>query len=223
MQFNTNTSDTTITVKDNVLDNVSEFCYLGHIIFNDNRNSTDLRISKATAKFQELSNVFCDHEVHLPIRKRLLKAFVRPRLTYATQSWRPSEAEFKKLEACWFGFLRRMVKAGFRNKPTEPASDTNFSLVYTNIDLLRITKCQPLRDFINTQHLKYIAHVCRRPNTNLTKLSLCMIPKVRYYRDPWINISTLLGGITIEQAKRETQSKTGFIRLLNKNYTSQEL
>ena len=44
----------------------------------------------------------------------------------------------KKLESCWHGFLRRMVKGGFRNKPTEPGNDTNFSLVYTNDDILRI-------------------------------------------------------------------------------------
>ena len=50
-----------------------------------------------------------------------------------------------------------------------------------------------------------------------------MTPKVPYYRDPWIGISKLLGDISITQAKRETQSKTGFLRLLSKNYRSEEL
>ena len=99
---------------------------------------------------------------------------MRPRLTYATQAWKPLEDEIKRL-VCWYGFLRRMVKGGFRNKPSD--GDINFSLVYTNNDLLRITKCTPLRDFINSQYLKYIAHACRRPNTNLTKLSLFIAPK----------------------------------------------
>ena len=223
MQFHTSTSDTSTVVGETILENVSEFCYLGHTIFNNGKKSTDLRIAKATAKFHELGNVFRDQDIHLSIRKKLLEACVRPRLTYATQSWRPLEEELKKLEACWCGFLRRMVKGGFRKKLTDEGSDTNFSLVYTNNDILRITKCQPLREFINTQYLKYIAHVCRRPNTNLTKLSLFLIPKASYYRDPWINISKLLGGITIQQAKRETQSKTGFIRLLNKMYIHEEL
>ena len=193
-------------------------CYLGHTIFNDNRNSTILRITKATAKFHELGNVLRDHEIHLSIRRKLLEACVRPSLTYATQSWRPKEQEIKKLEACWFGFLRRMVKGGFRRK--EPDNDLNFSFVYTNDDLQRIVNCQHIRDFINTQYLKYIAHVCRRPNTNLTKLSLFFIPRVSYYQDPWIKITKLLGDITIGQARRETQSKAGFIRLLKTNYTS---
>ena len=113
-----------------------------------------------------------------------------------------------------------MVKGGSRNKLTEPGNDTNFSLLYTNDDILRITKCRPLREFIDTQYLKYIAHVCHRPNTNLTKLSLFYTPKASYYRDLWINIYSLFGDISIEQAKRETQSKTGFIRLLQKHYSS---
>ena len=221
MQFNTNTLDASLTVDGIVLDNVNDFCYLGHTIFNDNRNSTELRISKATGKFHELENVLCDHEIHLPIRKKYLEACVRPRLCYATQSWKPTEDEIRKLESCWFGFLRRMVKGGYRKKP-DIGNDTNFALVYTNEDLLRITKSQPLKDFINTQYLKYIAHVCRCPNSNLTKLSLFMIPKCSYYRDPWIKISKLLGGIPVEQAKRETQSKTGFIGLIRTNLTSGE-
>ena len=114
-----------------------------------------------------------------------------------------------------------MVKGGYRKKP-DIGIETNFALVYTNEDLLRITKSQPLKDFINTQYLKYIAHVCRCPNSNLTKLSLFITPKCRYYRDPWIKISKLLGGIPVEQAKRETQSKTGFIGLIRKNLTSGE-
>ena len=117
--------------------------------------------------------------------KKFLEACVRPRLTYyAMQSGRASEIEIEKLESCCHGFLMRMVKEGFCNKPTESGNDTNFSLVYTKDDILRITKCRPLRDFIDTQYLKYIAHVCRRPNTNLTKLSLFYTPKASYYRDP---------------------------------------
>ena len=221
MQFNTGTDATTIKVGEAVLDNVCEFCYLGHTIYNDGRNSTALRIAKATAKFNELSDVLRDTDIHLSIRKKFLEASVRPRLAYATQAWKPLQEEIDKLEACWHGFLRRMVKGGFRKKT--PEGDTvNFSFVYTNEDLLRITKCQPIRDFINTQYLKYTAHVCRRPNTNLTKLSLFMIPTTPYYRDPWIQVSKLLGGISINQAKRETQSKTGFLRLLQLKFTPEE-
>ena len=91
MQFNTSTSDINLVIDGTELGNVSEFCYLGHTIFNDGRNSTDQRIAKATAKFYELKGVLCDREVHMPIRTKILEACVRPRLAYATQCWRPSE------------------------------------------------------------------------------------------------------------------------------------
>ena len=146
MQFNTGTDAAMIKVEEAVLDNVCEFWYLGHTIYTDGRNSTALRIAKATAKFNELSDVLRDTDIHLSIRKKFLEASVRPRLTYATQAWKPLQEEIDKLEACWHGFLRRMVKGGFRNKPSE-GDTVNFSFVYTNEDLLRITKCQPIRDF----------------------------------------------------------------------------
>ena len=56
MQFSTDTLDISIKVGDIVLDNVNDFCYLGHTIFNDDKNSTELRIPKATAKFH---GMFC--------------------------------------------------------------------------------------------------------------------------------------------------------------------
>ena len=162
----------------------------------------------------ELGNVLRDQEIHLSIRRHLLEACVRPILTYATQSWRPSEQQMKKLESCWRGFLRRMVKGGFRRKPAESENETNFSLVYSNIEIVNIIKSKPLRDFINLQYLRYIGHVCRGSNNNITKLSLFFIPSKSFFHDPWLIISKLLGGISISQAKRETQSRPGFNRLL---------
>ena len=172
MQFSTDTEQVNIVVDNTKLENVSEFCYLGHTIFNNDDDFTGMRIARATAKFNELGNVLRDQEIHLSIRRHLLEACVRPRLTYATQSWRPSEQQMKKLESCWHGFLRRMVKGGFRRKPAESENETNFSLVYSNIEIVNIIKSKPLRDFINLQYLRYIGHVCRRSNNNITKLSL---------------------------------------------------
>ena len=107
-----------------------------------------------------------------------------------------------------------MIKGGFRRKPAENDNETNFSFVYTNIEVEKIVKSKPLRDFMDSQYLRFIAHVCRRDNTNLSKLSLFFIPSKSHYRDPWLNISKMLGGISLDQAKRETQSRQGFNRLL---------
>ena len=88
MQLNTGTNATTIKVED-----VCEFYYLGDTIFNNGSNSTAPRIAKATAKFKELSDVLRDTDIHLYIHKKFLEASVRPRLTYATQAWKPLQDE----------------------------------------------------------------------------------------------------------------------------------
>ena len=111
--------------------------------------------------------------------------------------------------------MRQIVKGCYKRKPAEPGEQDNFAFVYTYQDIQNIIKTPPLRDLMTIQYLKYIAHVCRRPNTNITKLSLFFIPIRKYYRDPWIKISQILGNITTEQAKRETQSRAGFTRPLN--------
>ena len=110
--------------------------------------------------------------------------------------------------------LRQMVKGGWSRLPTpEHAEETVYKLRYTNIEILHITRTENLRSVIRNQYLKYIGHVCRSPNTMLTKKMLFAIPKLKYHRDPWINISKLLN-VSIEQAKRTTQLKAGFAALI---------
>ena len=63
LQLNTDTLDEIIVVDENKLENVSGFCYLGHTIFNDDSDFTGNRITRATAKFNELCNVIRDKEI----------------------------------------------------------------------------------------------------------------------------------------------------------------
>ena len=76
----------------------------------------------------------------ISIRRKFIEACVRPRLTLATQSWRPSEQQIKQLKSCWFGFLRRMVKDGFWRKPDDNDNETNFCFLYSHLDLENIVK-----------------------------------------------------------------------------------
>ena len=45
---------------------------------------------------------------------------MRSRLVYGCQAWEPNEADLRKMEAVWNGFLRKMVRGGFarKNAPT---------------------------------------------------------------------------------------------------------
>ena len=110
-----------------------------------------------------------------------------------------------------------MIRGGYRKKQETDGEDS-FAFHYTNQDLEYMVNTPPLRDFICVFYLKYVAHICRSTNTSLVKKSMFFIPKCKYYRDPWIKISNLLGGISINQSKRETQSRAGFTRLLLNKY-----
>ena len=77
---------------------------------------------------------------------------MRSRLLYGCQSWDLREAKIKKFEACWHGFLRRMVNKGFRRKNDRKTADSNgfevdMAYVYSNEDLVRITETVPLRNY----------------------------------------------------------------------------
>ena len=200
-----------------VIENVSEFTYLGQVFSNIDRDKfTELRVSKAVGKFNEMRQVLTDNKVRMVTRIKLMEACVRSRLTYGTQAWYINEECMRKLESCWMELLRQMVKGGWSRLPTpEHAEETVYKLRYTNIEILHITRTENLRSVIRNQYLKYIGHVCRCSNTMLTKKILFAIPKRKNHRDPWINISKMLN-VSIEQAKRTTQLKAGFAALIDR-------
>ena len=96
-------------------------------------------------------------------------------------------------------------------------SDEDYSLLYTNADVVSIVGTMPLRNFIQMHHLKFIAHICREPNNTLTKKMMFAVPLKPYYRDPWLKIAKSLG-VSVEQAKSTTQSREGFSELLNRRF-----
>ena len=162
-------------------------------------------------------------------RRKLLEACVRSRLTYGTQASLPNEMQMKKLEACWYRLLRSMIKGVWARgdslksrkseESPEETEEVDYSFLYTNTEVQKVIRTTPVRDFIYTQHLKYIAHVCRSPNTSITKIMLFAKPTRRYYRDPWLKIANLLG-ITADQAKRLTQSRGEFAELVRQRFSS---
>ena len=203
---------------ENELENVREFCYLGHMLSNlPGATFTDLRIASATAKFNQLATVLRDGQIGMATRRLILEACVRSRLCYATQAQRPTALELKRLSVCWNGFLRRIVGGGFRRKGAEAGPEAEFAYVYSNEDIRKIVNTIPLSDFVVAQSLKYIAHICRRPSTNLTKQALFAVPTRKNYTNIWTTISRDLG-VDISQAKKATQDRLLFTRLINQRF-----
>ena len=107
------------SIGDNVIENVSEFTYLGQVFSNKDVGSyTELCISKAFRKFNEMRNVFKDHKIKMGTRMKMLEACVRSRLTYGTQTLYVGEAHMKKLNSCWIEMQRHLVKEGWARRST---------------------------------------------------------------------------------------------------------
>lgn len=205
-----------ITMGVHTIENVEEFTYLGQVFTtSDTKCYTDHRIARANAKFNELRTALCDTNIQLQTRSKLLEACVRSRLTYGLQSCYPKEAEMKKLEGCWSGLLRNMVKGGWKRKDPVEEDGENFSLVYSNERVQKIIQAEPLRGYIDAQYLKYIGHVCRSTNCSLTKTMLFAQSGRSHFRDPWIKIARLLG-VSDDQAKRLTQKRSEFAALIHR-------
>ena len=149
---------------------MKSFTYLGQVITTEeNKTFTEHRINSANAKFNELRTVLCDPNVNLRSRRKFLYSSVRSRIAYGTQACYPKEHELKQLEGCWHELLRSMVRGGWSRRTAENPDDVEYAFRYTNNDIQRILKTTPLRDFVNEQYLKYIAHVSRMDNNAIPK------------------------------------------------------
>lgn len=105
-----------------------------------------------------------------------LNAFVRSRLTYSAQTWNLNITQADKVNSCYYGMLRRMIKNGFIRKDGKDAKhqkktddddqDTEFRYRYTNSDLLHICKTTSITDYTAKLQANYLAHVARRSNLN---------------------------------------------------------
>ena len=208
-----------VKVGETDVENVSEFVYLGHKISTGAHTFVDMQIGSALGKFNEMSKVLCDGRVNMPTRRKLVESCVRSRLTYALQASKIYESDIRKIEGAWYGMLRRMVRNGWkRRRDLDDGEDDDMAYIYRNNDLERIVGTPNIRDFLNVQYLRYIAHICRRENTNLTKKMMFLIPSAKNIINPWIRVARLLGGISLEQAQKSTQDKARFNELLKRNF-----
>jgi len=210
-----------LTLRNEPIENVRSFKYLGHVLSNENSNTAAFinhQIASAFSKWNELKSVLLDKRIFLSTRVKFLEACVRSRLLYSVQAWQLSAKEMQKLESVWCSLLRRMVKGGFsrKNAPKNkkdksiPVEEVDWSFKLSNSDIMRITKTTEIKHFFEIQHLKYIAHVTRLGNDSLQKQFL--FSNSSHHR--WKKLSDLTG-IDESQLRRLMIDRKEFTRLLS--------
>ena len=222
------------------LKNVRSFKYLGHMLTNTDQTPSDyltFRISSAFQKWTELKHVLTDRRILMSTRSKILEACIRSRLLYSVQAWELTAKELRKIESIWCNFLRKMVRNGYKRKhvPDEyheslkqtkksnkaevptPPDDLDWSYIYSNEQLMQITKTTPISNFCKSQHLKYVAHVSRLDNSSFQKQILFSSDHKKFARDRWVKIEQELGLSKI-QIQKTMQDKKEFTSLLKHIY-----
>ena len=169
------------------VENVETFRDLGdNIKYNEPATGNaeiDLRMNLANAKFSELKAKFCNHRISLVVRVEIMNSLVRSRLTYSCQTWNLSVRQQERVNSCYVGLLRRMLKDGFmrkdgtflkkklKKKQEEDQTDeeVEYRFKFTNEDILRICRAEPVMAFVKKQQKKYVAHLARQSNDSITK------------------------------------------------------
>ena len=77
-----------ITVN-NILEQVKEFTYLGQNLYEDGKNSGEVRrrIGMAKTKFTQMRKVFTSRKISLATKLRLVKCYVYSSLLYCCETW----------------------------------------------------------------------------------------------------------------------------------------
>ncbi|XP_066925162.1 uncharacterized protein [Clytia hemisphaerica] len=144
-----------------VIKNVENFIYLGTYIRFDQPNTGDPeinhRIQLAISKFTDMGNLLQNMRINLKTRIKFLNSFVRSTLTCACQNWNTNTNQIDRLDATYRGFLRRMVRGGYR-------------YCITNEELHNLCGTSDLSTFIRKQQQNYVQHVIRMPVYRSVKL-----------------------------------------------------
>ena len=164
-------SKSLISVNQKPLENVRQFRYLGHVLTDNPKDPKFLehQIGSAYGKWNEMKDIFTDQEIALKTRVKLAESMVRSRLTYAVQTERLSSAQRSKIDSIWARMCRKMVRGGFKRKESNQDGTNQYHFKYSNKQIMDICGTQPASLFCLKQHLKYLGHVVRRPNSDERK------------------------------------------------------
>jgi len=142
------------------------FTYLGSTVRVDGGAGTDIkqRLSKARAAFNNLQNVWKSGQYTTRIKLKLYNSCVIPTLLYGSECWRMTEADQQKLSTFHTKSLRRILRVFWPNK-------------ISNQDLLSRCKQENMNTIIKRRRWRWIGHVLRKDQQDLTKTALFWTPE----------------------------------------------
>ena len=143
-----------IAVNNNILEQVKQFTYLGLNLYEDGKNSGEVRrrIGMAKTKFTQMHKVFTSRKISLATKLRLVKCYVYSSLLYCCETWTLYLDDIKRLAAFEMWIYRRLGRIPWTEKRTNQ---------YV-LNHLNVTKS--LMKDIKSRKLKYFGHIKRHQN-----------------------------------------------------------
>jgi hypothetical protein len=154
-----------ITIGNKVVQQCSNFKYLGAIISSDNSLEKEIavRIGKATGAFNRLNNIWASKSISISVKIRIYKAAIITVLTYGCEVWNTTLALMKRIESCHLRFLRRILKIRWFHR-------------VSNKEVLRRASTGTLEEHIASMRLRWFGHVVRMPSDRLPRYMAEWVP-----------------------------------------------
>ena len=118
------------------------------------------RIEMARAAFNKMRNLFCNDNINLKLRQRMIKCYVWSVLLYGCETWTLKVNTMNRLEAFEMWLHRRMLKI--------PWTD-----LVSNTEVLRRARAErELLSIVKVRKISYLGHVLRGGKYHLLHLIL---------------------------------------------------
>ena len=166
MSINAPTNPPVSMYKNEAVEEVDEFSYLGSIGSNDNGTSKEIksRIKKARVTFCQLKNIWKSTKLNTHTKLKIYKSNVKSVLLYGAEIWRITNQYLNILSVFHNNCLRRICKIYWRKK-------------ISNRDLHKETSKNRIESEICNRRWKWIGHVLRKEAGNITKTALRWTPE----------------------------------------------
>ena len=184
------------------LPTTEEFTYLGNTVRHDGGAGSDIknRLNKAGNAFRMLNNVWRSSQYSTKTKLKIYQSCVMSTLLYGSECWRMTESDITKLSVFHTKNLRRILQ-------------TFWPDTISNQQLLAWCNKDSMENIIMGRRWRWIGHVMRREQDNITRTALHWTPegkrKRRRPRNTWRR--------TVEAELKTMQHTWSTIRSLARN------
>ncbi|XP_063427447.1 uncharacterized protein LOC134710955 [Mytilus trossulus] len=150
-----------IKVNGEQLELVQSFTYLGSIVKSEGGAGQDIKtkIGKARSAFHRLRNIWETPSIRKKTKLKIYNSCVTSVLLYGAECWRMTEKVINRLFSFHNTCLRRIMKIYWPNKITNEA-------------LHKKTKSQDIKTALLQKRWRWLGHVLRKPQGDMTKVAL---------------------------------------------------